>query len=400
MPAAWPDKRKLLFGLLGLILVSGIVVLNLTRKEKRTRLAKNAATVSVKRGAVIERLKETGRIEFVRTVEVKSTVSGEIVHLVAEAGDLVKEGEMLAIIEPDPNQTLQLYNKRAAVDQAQIDLEQNQRGLARKELLLEHRLISKEEVERARDAFEKSENAYRLARLELDIVEARTNIRRTNGASREKEDQKLDDVRLLSPVSGIVITRPVEVGEVVVSGTLSTVTGTKMFEIGDPSQMIVKANISEVDVGRLRPGQRVNIVVDAYPDATYRGEIHRIAPVGEFLQGSNIITFRTEIRILDRELRLRQGMSCDIDVTLVEHDAVLYLPTEAVYEHFGEAESAGDKKGRHGRFLVYEKEEAFIEKEIQIGLKSASRLEILSGLALDDQVAADAEKIYKETAED
>ena len=106
---------------------------------------------------MIERLKETGRIEFVRTVEVKSTVSGEIVHLVAEAGDLVKEGEMLAIIEPDPNQTLQLYNKRAAVDQARIDLEQNQRGLARKELLLEHRLISKEEVERARDAFEKSQ---------------------------------------------------------------------------------------------------------------------------------------------------------------------------------------------------------------------------------------------------
>ena len=184
------------------------------------------------------------------------------------------------------------------------------------------------------------------------------------------------------------------------SGTLSTVTGTKMFAIGDPSQMIVKANISEIDVGRLKPGQRVSIVVDAYPDATYRGKIHRIAPVGEFLQGSNIITFETEICILDREHRLRQGMSCDIDVTLEERDAVLYLPTEAVYEHFGDAESANDEKSRRGRFLVYEKEKAFIEKEIQVGLKSTSRMEVLSGLALNDQVASDAEKIYKETAEE
>ena len=144
MSAAWSNKRKLLFSLLGLILVAGIVVLNLTPKEKRTRLSGKAATVSVKRGAVIERLKETGRIEFVRTVEVKSTVSGEIVHLVAEVGDLVEAGEMLAIIKPDPNQTLRLHNKRAAVDQVRIDLEQNQKGLARKELLLKRRLISKE----------------------------------------------------------------------------------------------------------------------------------------------------------------------------------------------------------------------------------------------------------------
>ncbi len=401
MAKTWSRKRKLLFGLLGVVLVSGIVTLNLTREERRKDPVEDVATTRVKRGVVIEQLKETGRIEFVRTVEVKSTVSGEIVQLLAEAGDVVEDGDILAIIEPDPNQTLQLYNKRAAVDQVRIDLEQNQKRLVRKERLLGRRLISKEEVESVRDEFQKSQNAYRLAKLELEIIETRTNIRHTNGAPPAKKDQKLDYVRLPSPVPGIVISRPVEVGEVVVSGTLSTVTGKKIFEIGDPSQMTVKADISEVDVGRLKPGQRVKIIVGAYPDTSYTGEVHRIVPVGEILQGTNIITFHTEIRILDREPRFRQGMSCDIDIILAERDSTLYLPIEAVYEDFGVEARKSDKKGTRGRSIVYRKEaKGFIEEEIQFGLRSEVRFEILSGLVLDDEVAANAGKIYREKTEE
>ena len=125
--AAWSRKRKALVALAGLIILSGIVALNLLREGRGKSWAKDIQTVRVKQGRVVEQLKETGWIVFVRTVEVKSTVSGEIVQLLADAGDLVEEGQTLAIVEPDPNQTLQLYNKRADVDRAQIDLEQIRR---------------------------------------------------------------------------------------------------------------------------------------------------------------------------------------------------------------------------------------------------------------------------------
>ena len=135
MATSWSNKRKVLLGAGGLIIVAAMVALNLQKESKTESSTQDAETLPVRRGSVVEQLKETGRIEFVRTVEVKSTVSGEIVHLFAEAGDVVSEGDMLAIIRPDPNQTLQLYNKRAAVERARIDLDRVRKDLARKEAL-------------------------------------------------------------------------------------------------------------------------------------------------------------------------------------------------------------------------------------------------------------------------
>lgn len=397
MATSWSNKRKALLGAGGLIIVAAMVVLNLQKESKTESSTQDAETLPVRRGSVVEQLKETGRIEFVRTVEVKSTVSGEIVHLFAEAGDAVSEGDMLAIIRPDPNQTLQLYNKRAAVERARIDLDRVRKDLARKEALKKRNLIAEEEIERIRDQFEKALNAYQLAQLELETLVKRSNIQQSKGSS---SSARLDNVRVLAPASGIVIARPVEIGEVVVSGILSTVTGTKLFEIGDPSLMMVKAYISEVDVGRLAPGQSVHIIADAYPDTTYRGEVYRIAPVGQIRQGSNIVSFETEIRVLDREPRLRQGMSCDVDIVFARRDSALYLPLEAVYEDFGDDVREGDKKGIQGRFVVFVKEDTFVVREIQVGLKSDVRVEVLSGVTSADSVAADAEKLFKERAKE
>ena len=397
MAASWSKRRKLIIGAIGLVVVAGMIAFNLQRENKAESPTHDIEAVPVRRGAVVEQLKETGRIEFVRTVEVKSTVSGEIVHLFAEPGQAVSEGDMLAIIRPDPNQTLQLYNKRAAVERVRIDLEQVRKDLARKEALKKQNLIAEEEIERVRDQLEKTLNAYQLARLELETLETRSNIQQSEGHSSKAQ---LDNVRVLAPASGIVIARPVEIGEVVVSGILSTVTGTKLFEIGDPSLMMVKSHISEVDVGRLLPGQDVHIIADAYPDTTYRGEVYRIAPVGQIRQGSNIVSFETEIRILDREPRLRQGMSCDVDIVFAQRDSALYLPIEAAYEHFGDAVREGDKKGARGRFVVFAKRDSFVKREIQVGLKSDSRVEVLSGLAIEDSVAVDAEKLFKKREEE
>ena len=397
MATSWSNKRKALLGAGGLLIVAAMVVLNLQKESKTESSTQDAETLPVRRGSVVEQLKETGRIEFVRTVEVKSTVSGEIVHLFAEAGDAVSEGDMLAIIRPDPNQTLQLYNKRAAVERARIDLDRVRKDLARKEALKKRNLIAEEEIERIRDQFEKALNAYQLAQLELETLVKRSNIQQSKGSS---SSARLDNVRVLAPASGIVIARPVEIGEVVVSGILSTVTGTKLFEIGDPSLMMVKAYISEVDVGRLAPGQAVYIIADAYPDTTYQGEVYRIAPVGQIRQGSNIVSFETEIRILDREPRLRQGMSCDVDIVFARRDSALYLPLEAVYEDFGDDVREGDKKGIQGRFVVFVKEDTFVVREIQVGLKSDVRVEVLSGVTSADSVAADAEKLFKERSEE
>ena len=341
-----PLWQKLLVFVLLAGAIGAVVYLNL---EKETPV-ETFATVSVERRDLVDKLAETGSIELVRTVEVKPTNSGVIRSLHFETGDWVDSSRLMAVIEPDPNQTLQLFQKRSAVENARISLREQEKDYSRKKTLFENRMLPGKEFEDADRALTRARNSLRLAELELEILETKANL----SGGGQSRDAGLDEVRVLAPISGVVIKREVEVGEIVASGT-SLSGGTVLFEIGDPSQMIVRADIAEIDIGELSTGQDVDIVVDAFADTTYRGTVRWIAPVGEKKQGSTIVTFDAEIDILDREPRLRQGMSCDLDIIFQRRQGTLCLPVEAVLELFDEEEDGGESevKGRRGRFVTY-----------------------------------------------
>ncbi len=406
-------KRRLLKGLVFLLLAGSVgaaVYFNL-RQEKAEE---TYPTALVERGAVVDKLAETGRIELVRTVEVKSTIAGEIRDLPIEAGAWVETGELMAVIEPDPNQSLQLYQKRSGVEQGKIDLAEQERNFERQKALFDSKMIPAKQFEEAEVRLTRARTSLRLAQLELEMLETKANLQRTQLA----EDQvALDEVRVLAPIDGIVIRRNVEIGEVVSSGLSSYSGGTMLFEIGDPSQLIVRGDIAEIDIGRVEIDQDVDIIVDAYPDTTYRGRVRWIAPVGQQKQGSTIVTFDTEIEITDNAPRLRQGMSCDIDILFARRDSALYLPVERVLEVFDD-EDEEDERGEstRGRLVAYIAQlpdslatapdstrsdstrpdsvlqlplSAFAEVELAIGIETSTRLEILSGLASGDRVAED-----------
>lgn len=353
MPQARPRRRKKRskkFKFLIFLLAAGAIAAVVYFNMKKEKPPETFATIEVKSGALVDKLAETGSIELVRTVEVKSTISGEIKQLLIEAGDWVEEGQLMAIIEPDPNQSLLLYQKRSAVERGQINLEEQEKDFARTKTLFESNMLPSKTFEEAQTRLIRARNNLRLAELELEILETKANLKRSDGPLTGAE---LDEVRVLAPIAGIVIRRGVEIGEVVASGLSSYSGGTQLFQIGDPSQMIVRGDIAEIDIGKLQTDQEVDIIVDAYPDTTYHGRVRWIAPIGEKRQGSSIVTFDTEIDILDREPRLRQGMSCDLDIIFTRRDSAIFLPVEGVLEIFDDQEKGEEVKGKRGRFLTY-----------------------------------------------
>ena len=324
-------KKWLIFFSIGLLIVV-IVALNLMRPTNPDDI--KGDTVKVEYGGVLDRLTETGSIELVRSVDVKSKISGKIKEIFVEEGQEVKANQLLAIVEPDPNQALMLYGKRAAVDRAEIDYLEREKELKRKRALFDKNLISRQELEQIENMFRLSFNAFEQAKLEQEILEMEM-AEGSKGAIENIDSgnvTQLDDYRIIAPISGIVIAREVEVGEMVVTGISSYMVGSTVFQIGDPSEMIVKSSISEIDLGQLMVGQDVRIVSDSYPDKVYSGKVKNIAPVGKIQQGSSIVTFDVEIEILDPDARLRQGMSCDIDIIFDTRENVLVLPVEAVHE--------------------------------------------------------------------
>lgn len=351
-------------------------------------------------GGVIDRLTETGTIELVRTVEVKSQISGKIKKLLIEEGDYVTENQVLAIIEPDPNQALTLNAKRAAVDRAKIQYSEQKKDLERQQELFKKNLISKQDLDKTENLSQLAVNTYEQSLLELRILEQQ--MADVSSGSKPTKNlnpgttTKLDDYRIVSPISGIVISRDIEIGEMIVSGISAYTVGTKLFQIGDPSEMIVKSSISEVDVGKLRIGQDVQIVTDSYPDSLYRGKVKHVAPEGKIKPGTTIVTFETEIEIIDPDERLRQGMSCDLNIIFNKREKVLALPIEAIYEVMIK-DIEGEETTQVDSVVAYQwLDGKYKEIRIETGLQSSSRAEIVSGLREGDEVSLEAGKKYKE----
>ena len=362
--------------------------------------------LTVQHGSISDVLAETGTIQFVRTVVVKPTISGEVRQVHADVGDRVSAGDVLAVIEPDPSQSLQLSRQRATVDGARIDLSDQEMTFKRKRKLYESSLISSEEFDKARIENTRARHNLSMAELELKILELKVNV--------EVDSNKTQDaLRILSPLTGIVIARTVEVGEVVASGTSSYTGGTEMFRIGDPNKMIVNSAIGEIDVGRVRPGMDVRIRVDAYPDEVYRGRVLRLAPIGVRGPGSPLVTFDTEIVISNPSLELQQGMSCDIDIVVEKKDSSVLVPASSVMEmgdFVGPDTEQKDPLALTGhatgkRHVVYrctsadpgmsECPAAYLELSVvEIGIESNENVEILSGLEPGAYVALNAREVH------
>ncbi len=387
-------KRLIFFSIVVLIFV--VIVLNRIRPSNPDDI--KGSTVRVEYGGVLDRLTETGTIELVRSVDVKSKISGKIKEILVEEGQEVKANQLLAIVEPDPNQALMLYGKRAAVDRAEIDFIEKETELKRTLALFEKDLISRQALEKIENLFRLSSNAFKQAELEQEILEMEM-TEASAGSVENKNSGKvtqLDDYRIVAPISGIIIGSDVEVGELVVSGISSYMVGTTVFQIGDPSELIVKSAISEIDLGRLMIGQEVRIVSDSYPDEVYFGKVKNIAPVGKIEQGASIVTFGVEIEILDPDVRMRQGMSCDIDIIFDTRENVLVLPVEAVHEVMVK-DAEGEETSAVDYLVAYKwSEDEYQEVRLEIGLESSNRVEILSGLVIDDEVSLEAGIKYKE----
>lgn len=378
------------------LLIFVIVVMNLARPSSPDDI--KGSTVKVEYGGVLDRLTEMGTIELVRSIDVKSKISGKIKELLVEEGQEVRANQLLAIIEPDPNQALMLYGKRAAVDRAEIDFIEKEKELERNQALFKKDLISRQVLERIESLFRLSSNAFKQAELEKEILEMEMNDTSTGSVENITSGKatQLDDYRIVAPIAGIVIASDVEVGELVVSGISSYMVGTTIFQIGDPSELIVKSSISEIDLSRLKIGQDVRIVPDSYPDEVFQGKVKNIAPVGMIKQGSSIVTFEVGIEILDPDVRLRQGMSCDIDIISDTRENVLVLPVEAVHEVMAK-DAEGEETSAVDYLVAYKwSEDEYKEVRVEIGLESTNRVEILSGLALDDEISLEASTKYKE----
>lgn len=392
-----PTKRKRgRWIVLALLALAAVVAVNLISGGPES--VASIEPVKVERGPVVRRLAETGTVEMDRTVEVKSQVAGRVRVLHADVGDTVRSGALLAVIEPDPDKALQLSGKRAAVTRAEMDLAEQRRLLEQKRQNHADGIVSREELEKAEYQFRLAEIGLDQQRLELQILEREVRAQ-AEAVGATEESLLFEDYEIYAPMDGIVTLRPVEEGELVTSA-VSMNQGANLFTVGDPSRLIVKIQISEVDIGEVDVGLPAEVRVEALPGESFAGRLRQVAPTGSIKQGSSVVTFGAEVEILEADRRLRSGMTADVDIIIGRREDVLWVPVEAVGEVFArDAEGNPTEEVEHRVVFIREGEE-WTERTVETGLQSNSRVQILSGLDEGTEVHPEAQTRLEEGQEE
>jgi HlyD family secretion protein len=232
-------------------------------------------------------VREVGVVDPLIKVDVKSTVSGRIVGLKVREGANVRSGEVLAEVEPDVNQAQTLSDVQGSVSQARVSFKNAERDFTQQTTLYKEGLISEQAFRLARTTKDLAEEVYKSAQTRYQIVEDR-GIPISGNASTQL-------ARVTAPMNGVVIKKGVELGDTITSGVSSFNAGTVVFTVADLKSLIVRVNLNEVDIAKVKVGQPVRIALDAYPQKTFTGKVRFLAPAADLVD--KIKVFKVEVAL-------------------------------------------------------------------------------------------------------
>lgn len=358
-------KKYLTAGLAALVVV---VLIVWWLMPKQVPAEDRYALATIERGPITQTVSANGTLNPVVLVNVGSQISGIVKKLHADFNAHVKAGQIL--LELDPSLTraqveqskANLASARASLDLARAN-EERMRGLYAKEY------VTRQELDNAIQAFKAAEAQVALA--EAQLARDRTNLSYTV---------------IRSPVSGVVVSRDVDVGQTV-AASFQTPT---LFKIAqDLSHMQIDSNYAEADVGNIRVGQPAEFRVDAFPNRVFHGKVKqvRLNPTTQ----QNVVTYDVVISVDNPEKILMPGMTAYVSITVAKRKDALLVPNAALRFHPKEAlqtesmrnrsanrKEQGNNSGVEGTVYVLENGQ-LKGIHVSIGVTDNRKSEVLSG---------------------
>lgn len=322
---------------------------------------------TVDRGEVRVVVEETGVVAPERSIVVKSPISGVVEQLYVREGAEVKTGQVLARIKPDIAQANSLAQLRSEIAKARIARDNAKRDYERAQQLSGIGGITQADLDVKRVTYEQAENQWRTAEDQLQLVQ------RSGVTAGDSTGPMTQWARITAPATGVIIGRGVEEGETVVGGTSAFGGGTELFTMADLSTLLVKAAINEVDIGKVKKGDRVALTVDAFPGDTAQGVVRLVPPAARLQE--RVRVFDVEIVVTGGPRVLRPGMTANVRISGPLRTETLRVPVEAVL--LKEGKPVVYKLGGSGPQPV----------PVTLGLSDLYFVEVLSGLGAGDSIA-------------
>lgn len=419
-PAPAKKKSKMKWVVIGVVLIVALMAVGAFLKNKNADpgLPVTAEKAVVK--TITQLVTATGKVQPEIEVKISPEVAGEIIELPFKEGAPVKKGELLVKIKPDTYQ--------AQVEQQEANLVAARAGAVQAKSQLSK---AQDDFKRSEDLFNKqllSDSDFSAARTNLEVAQANNDnalaqIRRTEGALTQAHDL-LNKTTIYAPMDGSISALGSEIGERVV-GT-GSFAGTEIMRVADLANMEMRVKVNENDIVNVKIGDPASITIDAFPGRKFVGKVYEISSsaitAGASASGSNqalttdeVANFLVKIRISDREVVLRPGMSGVADIETQTAKDVVAVPVQSVTVRAGgktteelqaqKAKAAREKSGNE-LDVASEREEArrnkdkldrvvFIKKggvveqrKVETGIADNTSIEIKSGVKAGEEVVS------------
>lgn len=296
------------------------------QKSHVPSLEERYTTQALEKGELTQTVSANGTLNPVVLVSVGTQVSGTVKKLHVDFNDSVKEGQVLMELDPALFQAV-ANQSEANVSNAQAALELAQLNEARTRDLFKREYISKQGVDQAVQALKSAHAQLALARAQL-----------------QKDRTNLAYTIIRSPVSGVVVSREVDVGQTV-AASFQTPT---LFKIAqDLSKMQIDSNFAEADIGKIHVGQPVRFTVDAYPSQTFNGSVRqvRLNPITQ----QNVVTYDVVVAVGNPEHSLKPGMTAYVNIVVAQRKDALLVPNAALRFKPADAAQNGAKRKEKGK---------------------------------------------------
>jgi HlyD family secretion protein len=311
--------KKLVFTVVALLLVGG-AGFAYWRMGNSTQESPYL-TVPASKGNIRQVVSSTGTLQAVTTVIVGSQVSGTIGKLNADFNTKVTKGDVVAELDQSKFKArvdetrANLSAAQASMAKSKVAVEDADRTLKRIKELKQRELVSQSELDAAQTAYDAAKSQLNVSQAQVGQAQAAMN----------QASIDLGYTIIRSPVDGMVISRNVDVGQTV-AASLSAPT---LFTIAnDLTKMEVHTNVDEADVGNVSEGQEVTFTVDAHPQRRFRGKVHQVRNAPQIIQ--NVVTYNAVVRIDNKELLLKPGMTANVQFLVSEKEDVLTVPNMAL----------------------------------------------------------------------
>jgi RND family efflux transporter MFP subunit len=322
-------------------------------------------------------LNASGYVTARRRATVSSKVTGKVVQILFEEGQAVRQGQVLARLDDSQTRAelalaeaqVSAARKSAAQDQAR--LHEAELNLERRQRLMQENVVGRAEVDAAQADVDSLKARIAYAREQIAVAEAQVRLRRTD----------LNDMSVRAPFSGVAISKDAQAGEMVSPVSAGGgFTRTGIGTIVDMSSLEIEVDVNESFINRVRPAQKVEAVLDAYPDWQIPGHVITTVPTADRQKATVLV--RIAFEKLDP--RILPDMGVKVSFLRDEEPAQAAVPVQ----RFSVPKSA--VRTLDGRTVVFVLKQDRVERRaVRAGLEEGDQVEVLSGLSAGEQVVVE-----------